>query len=61
MVAPEYEIGDVSRLSVVELEHVLRRALAIPLPDDVATIRAELGRRTWQNINPYADAVPVDP
>lgn len=49
----------VAGLSRVELEHVLARDLEIGTPealDNAAAIRAELAARTWQNINPYADA-----
>lgn len=53
---PETELGDLTRWSVVQLEHVLWRCLDVgDEPDNVAALRAELASRTWQNINPYAD------
>lgn len=52
------DLGDLSRLSRVELEHVLGRAIAVGDEADVAAIRAELAGRTWQNINPYASHAP---
>lgn len=50
------DLGDLGRLSRVELEPVLCRAVEVGDTADAEAIRAELAARTWQNVNPYADA-----
>jgi hypothetical protein len=51
------ELGDLSRLSRVELEPVLERRVEVGDMDGAAIIAEELEARTWQNLNPYADGV----
>lgn len=48
------DLGDLSRLSRVQLEPMLARALSIGATDEAEAIRAELAGRTWQHTNPYA-------
>jgi hypothetical protein len=55
------DLGDLGRLSRVELEPVMRRAAVLGDAAEVEAIRAELAGRTWQNLNPYAVADPPDP
>lgn len=50
------DLGPLDNLSRVELEPILWRAVCVGDQADVAAVRAELAARTWQNINPYADA-----
>jgi hypothetical protein len=48
------DLGDLTRLSRVELEPVLAADLAAGYTAEAEAIRAELESRTWQNLNPYA-------
>lgn len=48
------DLGDLTRLSRVELEPMLARSLELGFPDDAAAISDELASRTWQHDNPYA-------
>lgn len=50
------DLGDLSRLSRVELEHVLLRAVDVGDVEQAQVIRDELAGRTWQNLNPYDPA-----
>lgn len=50
--------ADVPGTSRVELEPVLERAEAVGDYALADAIVAELAGRTWQNVNPYADADP---
>lgn len=52
-------LGDLTRLSRVQLEPMLARALSISDYDAARAIWAELGSRTWQHTNPYADPLPT--
>jgi hypothetical protein len=51
-------VSDPAALSRVELEPVMFRALALGDTDTASAIWAELGRRVWQNVNPYLGAPP---
>jgi hypothetical protein len=51
------DLGDLGRLSRVELEPMLGRALSIGDTESAEAIRAELASRTWQHTNPYAGPV----
>ena len=55
------DLGDLTRMSTGPLEAMLRRAWCIGADDDAAAIWAELGSRTWQNVNPYAGPMPTPP
>jgi hypothetical protein len=52
------DLGDLTRLSVAELEPLLADALADGDEVEAEAVRAELASRTWQWHNPYASSVP---
>jgi hypothetical protein len=48
------DLGDLSRLSRVELEPVLARCLVVGDDEAAGDVALELSERTWQHTNPYA-------